>query len=74
MSGTRGAGPIGQFCRLFGDTVPFTPEQLVSLYKNHGQFVAAWNQATQDAVQRGFLLGPDAQELKTATAQSDIAK
>ena len=72
--GNSGAGPIGQFCRLFGDTVPFTPEQLVSLYENHGQFVAAWNQATQDAVQRGFLLGPDAQELKTATAQSDIAK
>jgi hypothetical protein len=54
--------------------VPFTPEQLTALYKNHGQFVSQWSQATQDAVQAGYLLRPDADELKNAAVTSQIGK
>jgi len=70
-----GFGQSGaQFCALFGTTVPFTPEQLASLYGDHGGFVSAWNQATQDALQAGFLVGEDAQHLRIVGAQSDISK
>jgi Alpha/beta hydrolase domain len=61
-------------CTLFGTTTPFTPDQIAALYKNHGQFVARWGQAAQDDVKAGFLLPADAADLKTAAAQSQIAK
>jgi Alpha/beta hydrolase domain len=63
-----------QFCFLFGTTVPFTPSQLAALYKNHGQFVSAWSQATEAAHAAGFLVPADAEELQSAAAQSDIGK
>jgi hypothetical protein len=67
-----GTGSLGQFCRLFGTTVPFTPQQLAALYPNHDQFVTKWNRATRKLVKGGFLLKPDAAELKAAAAQSTI--
>jgi hypothetical protein len=63
-----------QFCFLFGTTVPLTPSQLAALYKNHGQFVSAWSQATEAAHAAGFLVGADAEELQSAAAHSDIGK
>ena len=65
---------ISQFCRLFGSTVPYPPDRLAALYKNHGQFVSAWGQATQNLVKSGFLLKPDAEELKNSAATSQIGK
>jgi hypothetical protein len=67
-----GTGALGQFCRLFGTTVPFTPQQLSALYANHDQFVTKWNRATRKLVNAGFLLRPDGAELKAAAAQSNI--
>jgi hypothetical protein len=72
--GNTGAPPLGGFCRLFGTTVPFTATQLAALYKNHRQFVSQWGHAVQDAAKAGFLLQPDAQELKNAAAQSQIGR
>ncbi|HZY59124.1 MAG TPA: alpha/beta hydrolase domain-containing protein [Candidatus Binataceae bacterium] len=66
--------PATFFCGLFGLTIPFTPAQLAAHYKNHGQFVSLWGQAAQDEVKAGFLLPPDALELKNAAAQSHIGK
>jgi Alpha/beta hydrolase domain len=63
-----------QFCFLFGTTVPFSPSQLAALYKNHGQFVSAWSEATEAAQAAGFLVPADAEELQSAAAQSDIGK
>jgi hypothetical protein len=70
-------GGIGQgpaFCFLFGTTVPFSASQLASLYKNHGQFVSAWNQATQNDVKAGYILPADARELKVSASTSQIGK
>jgi hypothetical protein len=70
-----GLGQSGvQFCGSFGTTMPFAPEQLAALYRTHGRFVSAWNQATQDAVKAGFLLPEDARHLRAVVAQSDILR
>jgi Alpha/beta hydrolase domain len=70
-----GLGQSGsQFCSLFGTTVPFTPTQLATLYKNHGQFVSSWGQATKSAQDAGFLVPEDAKELTSAAVHSDIGK
>jgi hypothetical protein len=65
-------GGFGLFCFLFGITVPFTPEQLADLYGNHGGFTAAWNIATQNAVQAGFVLPEDAIDIRIVGAQSGV--
>ena len=70
-----GLGQSGvQFCGSFGTTLPFTPEELTALYRNHGRFVSAWSRATQSAVKAGFLLPEDARHLRVVGAQSDILK
>jgi hypothetical protein len=66
--------PISQFCFLFGSTVPFTPTQLSALYKNHGQFVVAWSNATTNLMKQGFILKGDARELIRSAAHSQIGK
>jgi hypothetical protein len=66
--------PISAFCRLFGSTVPFSPDQLAALYKNHGQFVSAWGQATKNLVKSGFVLQADENELTQSAVHSQIGK
>jgi Alpha/beta hydrolase domain len=72
LTGT-GNSPLPN-CTLFGTTTPFTPDHLAALYKNHGQFVSRWSHAAQNAVNAGFLLPPDAEDLTAAAAQSKIGK
>jgi hypothetical protein len=67
-----GTGPIGRFCRLFGNTVPLDQRQLTALYKNQADFVTRWNQSVDTAVKAGFLVAADAPELKAAAAQTPI--
>jgi hypothetical protein len=67
-------GGFGQFCFLFGITVPFTAEQLEGLYQDHGGFVSAWSIATQNAVQAGFVLPEDAQDIRVVGAQSGVLR
>lgn len=67
-----GTGPIGQFCRLFGTTVPYDASKLASLYPTHRAFVEASVRASRRAVARGFLLGKDALELDRAAELSTI--
>jgi Alpha/beta hydrolase domain len=71
-TGNSGAGPIGQFCRLFGTTVPFTPEQLAARYPSHDAFVQQWAQAAINGVNAGYLLKQDAYELFISAVLSDI--
>ncbi len=66
--------PISGFCGLFGSTEPYPPEQLAALYKNHGQFVSAWGQATKNLVKTGFLLKADENELTQSVVHSQIGK
>ena len=70
LSGLGQAG--SQFCFLFGTTTPFTPQQLDALYSSHRDFVRKWNQATNDARTKGFLMREDAQHLRQAAANSRI--
>ena len=72
--GNSGTGGVAAFCFLFGTTVPFSPSQLSALYKNHGQYVSQFGRAAEQDVKAGYLLAPDATELKNAAASSHIGK
>ena len=67
-------GNSGGFCVLFGSTVPYSAAHLASLYKTHGQFVAAWARAVKRDRADGFLLPADATELLHSTIVSDVAR
>jgi len=60
------------FCFIFGTTVPFDAETLASLYPDHETYVTAVNEATDLAVEAGFILEPDGQLIKAAAEASDI--
>jgi len=70
LSGEAQRGSL--FCLLFGSTVPFDDAKLASLYPNHESYVSAFNEATDRAVQGGFILPEDAKLMKAAAAASDI--
>jgi hypothetical protein len=74
LSGVGNSGGLGGFCAIFGRTIPFTSSQLAGLYKNHGQFVSKWVQATQNGVKAGYLLPADAVELEASASNSQIGK
>src|SRR5262249_9281402 len=67
-----GEGSLGQFCRLFGTTVPMSATDLATRYPKPSAFVSAWNKAADRAVKAGYLLPADAKELKKAAAQAQI--
>jgi hypothetical protein len=68
-----GLGQTGEtFCSLFGTTVPFNAEMLVALYPTHEDYVAAVNDATDRAVDAGFIRPADAPLIKTAATESAI--
>ncbi len=72
LSGQSGGGP--SFCFLFGTTVPFSANQLSSLYPTHRQFVSAWSRAIRRDVERGFLLPADGVELRHSAAVSPVGR
>lgn len=59
LSGLPPAGAPG-FCVLFGQTHPFTPNQISTLYPTHQDFVRAWREAVQKDLGAGYLLPQDA--------------
>ncbi|HUE07855.1 MAG TPA: alpha/beta hydrolase domain-containing protein [Acidimicrobiales bacterium] len=67
-------GNSGGFCILFGSTVPYSSAHLASLYKTHGQFVAAWARAVRTDRAIGFLLPADAAELLHSAVVSEVAR
>ena len=70
LSGEAQSGSF--FCFLFGSTEPFDDAKLASLYPDHESYVSAFNEATDRAVQGGFILPEDAKLMKAAAAASDI--
>ncbi len=66
------SGP--SFCVLFGTHVPFSDEQLDSLYRNHGRYVNAVTQTDSANVEAGYLLRADAQENEHEAAHSSVGK
>jgi hypothetical protein len=67
-----GQPPLGQFCRLFGTTVPLTADELAARYESQRDFVKQWNKATDAALKAGYLVPEDAKLLKRAAAQSSV--
>ncbi len=60
------------FCFLSGTTRLFDAATLGSLYADNAAYIDAVNTATDDAVDKGFLLPADANLIKTYAASSDI--
>jgi hypothetical protein len=68
-----GAAPIFQsFCRLFGQTHPFTASQLASLYPTHHDYVERYGNAVDAAVAKHFILHADGEVLKATAAAAPI--
>jgi hypothetical protein len=59
-------------CSIFGTTTPFDEAKLASLYPTHKAFVAKYSRALKHAVNKGWLLKPDAKLIKKWAAASDI--
>jgi hypothetical protein len=57
------------FCRLFGTTTPFDAAAVAALYPSRDVWVQQFSAATDQAVEQGFLLQPEADHYKAA-AQS----
>jgi hypothetical protein len=68
------ASPGSFFCVLFGTHVPFTPDQLAGLYRNHGQYVSQVARVNAANVKGGFLLQADSQESTGNAAASTVGK
>lgn len=64
--------PDGNFCVLFGTTVPFSAEQLAERYPDQATFVAEWDAAVDTAVDAGALLDADAEQLRRVARESSI--
>jgi hypothetical protein len=62
----NGGAPIARIC---GTTVPFSAEQLASLYSNKADYCATFDAATDAAVAAGWLLEADAPEIKAIAAE-----
>ncbi len=60
------------FCFLSGTTELFDAAQLGALYASNAAYVEAVNNATDDAVEKGFLRPADGQLIKDYAAGSDI--
>ena len=66
------SGP--EFCYIYGSFEPFPGAQLSALYPNHGSYVGQVARATDENLERGFLVIEDATATVQEAAQSDIGK
>jgi Alpha/beta hydrolase domain len=70
LTGNRNVG--GSFCSLFGTTTPFDAATIAALYPTHADYVKKFDASTDKAVKAGFLLAPEAKNLKAAAASLPI--
>jgi hypothetical protein len=59
-------------CASFGTTIPFDAATLAVLYPDHDTYVAEYSAATEAAVDAGFILRPEADEMIATAQQSAI--
>lgn len=64
--------PTGGVCPFIGSRVPFSPELLAELYKNHGDYVSQVSQGVQELLLEGFLLPMDASKIKVEAGQAAV--
>ena len=60
------------FCFLFGSYLPFDEATLQGLYRNHGAYVNQVVQSSNANLANGYILAPDAVEIKEKAARSEI--
>jgi hypothetical protein len=68
VEGNRGA----PFCPLLGVTAPFDAQTLRELYPSREAYLAAFDQALDDALAAGSVLDADAAELREEAARIDL--
>jgi hypothetical protein len=59
-------------CASFGTTTPFDAATLARLYPDHDSYVEAYTASTEAAVDAGFLLRPEADQMIDTAQQSTI--
>ncbi len=64
--------PFSGFCILFGYSMPFSEDTLLSLYRSHGDYVSQVAAESSRLVREGFWLRPDAVHVMHQAAQSDV--
>lgn len=69
-------GPVGTpevlRCDLRGFTIPFSDESLAALYPDHATYVRRVDAATSTALRSGFVLPPDAREIRRDAVTAPI--
>jgi hypothetical protein len=60
------------YCGSFGSTTPFDAATLARLYPDHASYVADFTASTEAAVEAGFILRPEADEMIAAAEQSSV--
>lgn len=70
LSGLCGPG-ASHVCRLFGRTLALPPDVLQTRYPTRADYLAAYEQATDDAVAAGFVLDDDRDEV-LADARTEL--
>jgi hypothetical protein len=71
VSTLSGAAPAGatSLCQLFGETTPFSPAKLASLYQNQVGYLAAYTTSLDKAIAEGFILSADRASLLAQAMQ-----
>lgn len=65
---------LGYICALFGSTIPFDGATLARLYPTHAGYVEKVTRSAGEALEKGFLLDPDAQAFVEAAEQSKVGE
>ena len=60
------------FCFLFGNTVPFEPSTIATLYPSHDDYVRKFSAAAETLVRQGYWLKPEADEAIKAARESHV--
>jgi hypothetical protein len=74
ISTLSGAAPAGTsaLCSLFGQSTPFTPTELASLYHSSSNYLAAYTASLNKAIAGGFILAADRASLLAQAQQVQI--
>jgi hypothetical protein len=71
VSTLSGAAPAGttSLCQLFGETTPFSPAKLSSLYQSQAGYLAAYTTSLEKAIAEGYILSADRASLLAQAMQ-----
>jgi len=74
VSTLSGAPPQGssELCGLFGSTIPFSPQTLVTLYGTKAAYLAAYTTNLDQAIAAKYILAADRASLLTVASQVSL--